>query len=429
MSNSIVGHNCGPVIFTTEWEVEIDDDTEEMEGELVDEQDILGYRALCPKNSASNSVTIYFYYYAPVSEWFWDYTYGIDYKPAIPVVFSCDSDWRLRECLNASFSETNFDGRPNGWIALPVTLKRKLNKDERIFFGVYSDILGYVGDYIDDPDTTMCYLYWSNAHRRDYDSQSAYVSSAEWLLKQERVFADYEICIYMQYENEVESVAYTRTVLGNVRAASSNYRRLEWKRLISGLWNLSSRNNRETVWKRNAASKEVITTGTLTSNHLFRSASDSQSFSDSSDKRLFFYRSLVNQEEITAKNFRSHRMRIKESDGFSFTDYLQQLLLIIRSAFSCGAALDSLSHLADYKRRPESVIDDEENIIRFGDNFRGFRDEIDFEARPFASRIFYRAVQTVMNFWDWLRGKIREANNVVTLFCPIVTVIELESRI
>ena len=26
MSNSIIGHNIEPVVFTTEWEVEVDDD-------------------------------------------------------------------------------------------------------------------------------------------------------------------------------------------------------------------------------------------------------------------------------------------------------------------------------------------------------------------------------------------------------------------
>ena len=44
-------------------------------------------------------------------------------------------------------------------------------------------------------------------------------------------------------------------------------------------------------------------------------------------------------------------------------------------------------------------------------------------------RLFFRTVQTVMTFWDWQRGKIREANNVVTFFCPIHLEIEMECRI
>lgn len=233
----------------------------------------------------------------------------------------------------------------------------------------------------------------------------------------------------MQYENEIESVAYTRTVLGNVRAATANTKKLVWKRNIPSLWNLSSRLTRKTNWKRNASSDGILSAGAFRANHLARSASDSKSFSDFSDKRIFFVRHHEDQEGITARSYRTNRMKIEYSDGFSFSDSLQQLLLIIRSVFSTGGALDSSSHIADYKRLPESVVDDEELVIRYGDNFRSFTDELDFEALPFVSRLFFRTVQTVMSFWDWLRGKIREANNVKSFYCPIWTEIELECRI
>ena len=121
-------------------------------------------------------------------------------------------------------------------------------------------------------------------------------------------------------------------------------------------------------------------------------------------------------------------MKIENTDEFTFSDSLQQLLLIIRSVFSSNEILDSSSHIAEYKRLYESVVDDEELIIHSGDNFRRFTDEVDFKALPFASRLFFRTVQTVMNFWDWLRGKIREANNVVTLFTPVVLEITLNEK-
>ena len=433
MSYSIVGNNRTPDYFLAWYEVCIDEDEDEyadIEGETVDEEDIFGRRAIVPKNSNSTTVTIVFYYYAPTSEWYWDYNYGIDYKPVVPVVFAADSNWQLTQCLNASFYETSFAGQANGWKSLNVTLTRKLVKDERIVFGVYSDLHGYASNgEVEDPNTTMSYFYWTRAHRRDYASQIAYISSPEFINQQRNISNDYEISLYLQYENEIESVAYTRTVLSNVRAASANTRKLVWKRSIPSLWNLSSRLSRKTVWKRNSSSDGVLSAGAFSSNHMFRFASDSKSFSDSSDKRIFFFRHHEDQEDITARSFRSNRMKFETSDGFSFGDSLQQLLLIIRSVFSSGGALDSSSHIADYKRLPESIVDDEELIIRSGDNFRSFSDEVDFEALPFASRLFFRTVQTVMNIWDWLRGKIREANNVLTFFCPIDLEITMECRI
>lgn len=431
MSNSIVGNNAEPTQLLAWYEVEIgDDEYEDMEGELVDEQDIFARRAIVPKNSNSTTVTIYYYYYSPKSEWFWDWMYGDPYRPVVPVVFAADSNWQLTQCLNASFFETSFTGQSDGWKALNVTLTRKLVKNERIVFGVYSDILGYASTgEIDNFETTTSYFYYSRARRENYASQIAYISSPDFISQQRNIFNDYEICLYLQYENEIESVAYTRTVLGNVRAATANTRKLVWKRNIPSLWNLSSRLTRKTVWKRNSSSDGVLSAGAFSSNHMFRFASDSKSFSDSSDKRIFFFRHHEDQEDITARSFRSNRMKFETSDGFSFGDSLQQLLLIIRSVFSSGGALDSSSHIADYKRLPESIVDDEELIIRSGDNFRSFSDEVDFEALPFASRLFFRTVQTVMNIWDWLRGKIREANNVASFYCPIWTEIEMECRI
>ncbi len=432
MSYSIVGNNKTPVFFLAWYEVCIDEDEDEyadIEGETVDEEDIFGRRAIVPKNSNSTTVTIVFYYHAPTSEWYWDYNYGIDYKPVVPVVFAADSNWQLTQCLNASFYEVSFSGQANGWKSMNVTLTRKLVKDERIVFGVYSDLHGYASNgEVEDPYTTMSYFYWTRAQRRDYASQIAYVSSPEFISQQRNITNDYEISLYLQYENEIESVAYTRTVLGNVRPATANNRKLIWKRKIPSLWNLSSRLTRKTDWKRNALSDGVLSAGAFRSNHLFRAASDSKSFSDDSDKRIFFFRRHEDQEGITARNSRSNRMKKEYSDGCSFSDSLQQLLLIIRSVFSNGEALDFSSHVTDYKRLPESVVDDKELIIRFGDNFRSFTDEVDFEALPFASRLFYRSVQTVLSFWDWLRGKIREANNVVTLFTPVVLEITLNEK-
>ena len=106
MSNSIVGNNANPTECFTWYEVEVDDDEyEDMEGEMVDEQNIFARRAVIPKNSNSTTVTIFYYYLAPTSSWFWDYNYGVNYTPVIPVVFAADSEWKLTQCLNASFNE------------------------------------------------------------------------------------------------------------------------------------------------------------------------------------------------------------------------------------------------------------------------------------------------------------------------------------
>ena len=371
MSNSIIGHNIEPVVFTTEWEVEVDDDEyEDMEGELVEEQMCLGYRGIVPKNSNSTTVTISFYYYTPTSEWYWDYNYGIPYKPIIPVIFATDANWNLTECLNSSLSEVSLTGHTNGWVNISVSLIRKLVEGEKIFFGIYSDIIGFVGDYIDDPDTTMCYLYWTRALRRDYNSQIAYLSSPDFIRRQYGIFSDYEICIYLQYENEPDGFFYTRSVVGNVGASGAFAgRSLRTKRNLLG----------------NVAGSDSAT--------------------------------------------RALRKIILKTEAVGFYDSVNKLLLILRSCLSSCGISESIGKMSAFKRLPESSVENEEAVIRYGESFRTFSDDIGVTDLPLASRIFYRTVQTVMSFWDWLRGKIREANNVVSLFCPVHLEIELECKI
>lgn len=371
MSNSIIGHNIEPVVLTTEWEVEVDDDEyEDMEGELVEEQMCLGYRGIVPKNSNSTTVTISFYYYAPTSEWYWDYNYGIPYKPIIPVIFATDANWNLTECLNSSLNEVSLTGQANGWVNISVSLIRKLVEGEKIFFGIYSDIIGFVGDYIDDPDTTMCYLYWTRALRRDYNSQIAYLSSPDFIRRQYGIFSDYEICIYLEYENEPDGFFYTRSVIGNVGAYGA----------FAG-------------------------------------------------RSLKAFRLKNDATEITGISSRILCKIFVNSDTLSLTDAAQKLLLLLRSVFSLSVLSESVSRKSVLKKSISSAVENVEQVKRLWEISRSFEDNIVIEARSFASRIFYRVLETVMSFWDWLRGKIREANNVVSFYCPIWTEIEMECRI
>ncbi len=350
MSNSIIGHTEVPQEFLCWYEVEVEEDEyEDIEGEIVFDTGITGFRSICPKNSQTTTITFKYYYYAPTSEWYWNYSYSTPYSPVIPLVYTCDSNWKLLECLNQNYIETSFANQANGWKTVTATLKRKLQQGERLFFGLYADTIGFAALGESDADTTSCYQYYSLESRRGYASQIAYFTSDNWYRRHRNFTCDYEVCLYIEYENEIESVAYSRTVLGNVGATTANSRKLIWKRTVPTSGNLTALFTRKSGWKRNTASD--------------------------------------------------------------------------------GSVLDNLKNIADYKRMPESVVVDEESVIRWGESFRSLTDEVEFEARPFASRLFFRTVQTVMSFWDWLRGKIREANNVASFYCPIWTEIEMECRI
>ena len=362
MSNSIVGNNGSPVIFHS-W-------FDGLNGELVDEENIFGYRAIVPNNSNSNTVTIFYYYQTPTSEWYWDYNYGVPYKPITPVVFSADASWKLTQCLNASFAELSLDGQANGWKSINVTLKRNLVKGERIIFGIYSDLLGYVAtSEVQDSNATMCYFYWSNARRDDYPSQVAYISSQDFIWQQTNIFCDYEMCIFMQYENEPNGYFYTRSVIGNIGAAA-NF----------------------------------------------------------TERKLRACRTTYNAVSIFDFSKRILSKKISYSENINFSDRVQKLLVLIRTCFSQFETSDDLLRKLQFQKSIESTVENKEEVCRSGEIYKSFEDDANIYALPFASRLFYRAVETVMSFWDWLKGKIREANYVVNLFTPVVLEVTLDGK-
>ena len=110
-------------------------------------------------------------------------------------------------------------------------------------------------------------------------------------------------------------------------------------------------------------------------------------------------------------------------------DALKRVLGNKRFCQSETNTTDIHNRICHYKRLNNSNFGLLENVKRSWESYRNNIESISFIALPFASRIFYRTVKTIMSFWDWLRGKIREANNVVTFYCPITLEIEMECRI
>lgn len=371
MSNTVLGTKQEYTFYQDYHEVELDDDEwEDMDGEIVDGESIVGYRGTCPESSQSTTVQIGFYYKPPDSEWYWTYGDAIPYKPIVPVVFSIDSNNNLIECLNQTFTEVSLEELDEGWIVMNVTLKRRLVQNENISFGVYSDLVGITG--IDFPDCDyeeQDYYYFSNARRRDYDSAIAYVSSQAFVTQSRKMQCNYCPILYLEYVNGENAFAYTRTVMGTVGIAAVNNRKAFLK-----------------IGKTEAVSAGALITRLL---GLARNCLSGFSYSEIMNHKAD-YRKL--ETELVTEN-------------------------------------DLKSHKADYKKTCNDISGNTDAALRKIFNVRSSADEFNVDSIHFVSRLLVRAVQTVSGLWDWIRVKIREANNVVTLFCPIDLEIEMECRI
>ena len=429
MSTTILGNNSTPQYIYTTYEVEVDDDEyETMQGEYYDEESTLGYRATVPKNSASTTVQLVYYYKAATSSYMLDYYWGEAFPPLVPLVFACNSSGAITELLNNSVSQVTVANKSTGWITMNITLKRKLVKNEKIFFGIYGDIYSYVMSSLTGV-SNACFFNYSNARRNHFASPVAYVSSSQYIANNHYINGECEACIYLQYENAVESVSYTRSISESVGAASSSSRKSVLKRTLTPYGNVTEQLSRKSNWKRLCLGSGSVASAAQRFNYMHRNNTDAQGFSDDVNKSIQIYRNIENLSEFVSQNTRLCAKRISASESFSFTDGVGKLLLIIRNCFSVSGNTESLSKVLDYKRMPESLVDDQEIITRCGDNFRSFTEDVELGALAFASRLFFRTVQTVLGLWDWLRGKIREANNIVCFFCPIDLEIELECKL
>lgn len=134
---------------------------------------------------------------------------------------------------------------------------------------------------------------------------------------------------------------------------------------------------------------------------------------------------------LALNDFSSRRLSkiITKNEILGASDIASKLLLLIRGCFSSTDCSDTVERKACYHKVIENTFENEESLSRLGESFRSFEEELSVDALPFASRLFYRAVESFMSFWDWLRGKIREANNVLTLYCPIADEITLDCKI
>ena len=147
-------------------------------------------------------------------------------------------------------------------------------------------------------------------------------------------------------------------------------------------------------------------------------------------RRLWFIRNKLT-EFLQPVSLLSRKNHLK-TDAFSsllFDDEHNSRMFFYRPGVSENQVTDGTDRKVDWKRRLEFSTDVETEAVRKQVLFRFEKSEIAFATRAFASRLFFRTVQSIVSFWDWLRGKIREANNVVTFFCPINLEINFECRI
>lgn len=160
-----------------------------------------------------------------------------------------------------------------------------------------------------------------------------------------------------------------------------------------------------------------------------RQAESGASAGDNTGRKFEAARMIQNNGVFTSAERRMLIKRISNFETVGVAEAVRRFLLIIRCLVFTKEINDSSNHKADYKKRMLESSRNVDAVSKRGQSVRNIDSTVDARTLPFASRLFFRTVQTVFSFWDWIRGKIREANNVMTLFCPIADEIILECKI
>lgn len=414
MAKTVAGNNKTPTNWQTTQYIEIEDDDGEcyevqVQAESIDEETINGYKFITPKASDSTTVKLGYYYNKPTSEWYWEYSYGDPPGPLYPLVFSCNSSWTPVECLNSSISTIELDTKASGWITSNVTLKRKLQKNERIFFGFY----GYIMPLVWSNDTvTLGSVFYVNPKKTYYTYKNNlpdFFTTSDFFNNINCKDFNTNYSIYMEYENEVESVSYTRTVTAKSIPVTEVIRKGNFMR-------------KENSYFRNS---ELVLRFRKVSCNLF---SEIKVYSSVSKLR-FLYRLINENENFIDDVKRCLKINTLIIDKKEFSDELIRNLIIGRCITAGILPTDFLERTADYKRTNKTTPEINTLTERKTQTYRSNVDSVLFSVFVIPSRIFYRTVQTIVSFWDWIRGKIRETNNIVSFFCPVDLEIKLECKV
>ena len=372
------------------------------------------------------AVEFYYYYRKPTTQAFWDYCYYADDFYIYPFLAWYDdtsSDGgKWGGIISLDSQKISLVGRESGWIHVTLHVEEYIwgrftsngkNFDNTLYIGIYSPLLVLCWDNsVSGSDTIIPYeLNWDFEEYEDWSvyelMTQGYLEDCYYYRRQINVYPTF----YITYRDVTpESFAYSVNETSVMNVTSGITKKGIYKKLLQDIKAAVGTSERKLLVKRNGGI-------------------DAVSFTDLFSRRQDYKRLFEEAENLSSLCNRKHGLCKELADSVIDDDVTDKYLLLMRSAESENLISDSTSKKAQWYRQLEIDPGIESVVERQQILFRALENQIDVSALPFASRLFFRTVKTVMSFWDWLRGKIREANNVKSFYCPIWTEIELECRI
>ena len=400
-----------------------------LEVELYEEDRIFVYQfnpTYDQRDDGVLAVEFYYYYRKPTTSDFWTYCYDPDNYYIYPFLAWYDDEaadggkWGGITTIDSE--KISLVGRDSGWIHVTLHVEEYIwgrftsngrTYDNAIYVGIYSPIPVFCWDTSSSYSQNVT-PYELNWDFEEYEDESVYDiltggNLEDCYLSRTRI-NDYPT-FYITYRDVTpESFAYSVNETAVMNVSSGISKKSVYKKLLQDVKAACGVANRRLIVNR-TASKEAV------------------SFTDFFFRRQDYKRIFEDAANSLAACERKHGMSKGLFGSVSENDYFDSHLLFMRNAASENVTEAYISKKAEWYRRLEIRPEIDSDVERQQVLFRAMENTIDISALPFASRLFFRAVETVACFWDWLRGKIREANNVVSFFCPVDLEIKVTCKI
>ncbi|WP_287046340.1 hypothetical protein [Treponema sp.] len=399
------------------------------EVEVYEEDRIFVYQFNPPYDQRDDgvlAVEFYYYYRKPTTNEFWTYCYDPDNYYIYPFLAWYDDEaadggkWGGITTIDSE--KISLVGRDSGWIHVTLHVEEYIwghftsdgvTHDNPLYIGLYSPIPVFCWDTSSSYSQNVT-PYEINWDFSEYEDEGVYDLLSGGYLEEcysSRLQINDYPSFYITYRDVTpESFAYSVNESAVMNMTSGISKKSVYKKLLQDIKAACGVTNRSLSVNRTAP-KEAV------------------SFTDVIFRRQDYKRIFGEAANSLAACERKHGMCKGLFGSVSENDYFDSHLLFMRNADSENVSEDCISKKGEWFRRLEIRTEINSDVERQQVLFRAMENTIDIYALTFASRLFFRAVKTVAGFWDWLRGKIREANNVVSFFCPVDLEIKVTCKI
>ena len=440
MSYSVFGNTNIGAYHTDRYEVEIEDEETgdcyevEVEGDYIREMEFVGYKFTVVSASNDSSVDMFYYHRKPTSDYYMDMFWDPSY-PVYPLIFLLDNNDTPIEVLNIESPGIILSDKKDGWYSVNVPLKRKLNKGDRIYFCFGGAVITPVFDeiyripYSEEAYNSYYMVHTDYNYSKFYSTTILKILSGEYLSDFRYYDEGKRFSLYLTYENEPENKNFLITVTGNIGLQTITSRKDIFKRILKNTVKNKEELIRKTELKKNICDDiEATDISKRIADIAFLVFSELVTLDVSTNNRII--KRLISTSKKLTSELKSGTLFIRGiSENKNMTDESLRQLLLKRSKIETLLFFENFSKALSFKRIVFFFADINTELKRSGSSYRSTTDEVPVLARAFASRLFFRTVETFLSFWDWISGKIRGTNNIVSFYCPIDLEIEIETHI